>query len=53
MTWWAIRAARFERGTSATEYALIITGISVVMLAVVGFFQESVAQMWADVIAIM
>ena len=53
MTWWTARLARGERGTSATEYALIITGIAVAMVAVVGMFHETISQMWADVIDLM
>ncbi|MCL3838778.1 Flp family type IVb pilin [Aeromicrobium duanguangcaii] len=53
MTRWPVASARSERGASAVEYALIITGVAVTMLAVVGFFQGAVAEMWEDVIAVM
>ncbi|MFO6452933.1 MULTISPECIES: Flp family type IVb pilin [unclassified Aeromicrobium] len=53
MTWWKARFAQSERGTSGVEYAMIIMGVALGMVAVVGSFHESIAQMWAGVIELM
>lgn len=53
MTWWTARTARVERGTSMTEYALILTGVAMVMVALVGIFNETAAAMWAQTVALM
>lgn len=53
MTWWKPRFGQSERGTSGVEYAMLITGVAVGMIAVVGSFHESIAQMWTGVIDLM
>lgn len=53
MMWWTERTARVERGTSLTEYALILTGVAMVMVALVGVFNETAADLWGQAIALM
>lgn len=40
---WAHRTSRPERAASATEYALLISGVSVMLIAIVVMFGDSLA----------
>ena len=49
MTWWRTwaRARRAERGTSVTEYALILAGVAFGMVVVAVSFSGSLASAWS------
>ncbi|MFS0884203.1 Flp family type IVb pilin [Aeromicrobium sp. 179-A 4D2 NHS] len=48
MTWWRTwaQARRMERGTSATEYALLISGVAIGIVVLVVMFGDSLATNW-------
>lgn len=43
-----LEAKRSEKGATATEYALIIAGIALVIFAAVKLFGEQLSDMWGD-----
>ncbi|MBA4606880.1 Flp family type IVb pilin [Aeromicrobium sp. Marseille-Q0843] len=42
----AFTAERDEKGATATEYALIIAGIAVAIVAAIGVFGEALTDFW-------
>ncbi|MTB88879.1 Flp family type IVb pilin [Aeromicrobium senzhongii] len=42
-----------ERGASATEYALLVAGVAVILVGVIVFFGESLAASWLGVGALL
>lgn len=43
-----LTAPREEKGATATEYALIIAGIALVIFAAVSVFGEQLSNMWEE-----
>lgn len=43
-----LTAPRGEKGATATEYALIIAGIAVVVFGAIGIFGEKLEGIWTD-----
>ena len=50
---WVSSIARAERGTSLAETSLIISGVSVIILAVVRVFAGDVGEIWAGVTGLL
>jgi Flp pilus assembly pilin Flp len=48
-----IRSIRSERGTSLAEYALILSGVSLGMVAAVAGFSGTIEGMWNGVVSLM
>ncbi|MCD9154656.1 Flp family type IVb pilin [Aeromicrobium duanguangcaii] len=48
-----IASRSLDRGASATEYALLISGVAVVLVGVIAMFGESLAASWRDLGALL